>query len=126
MADFPTFEAELGYAVARGWTNLTMADVAILARYRDDAEAAAHAKEVRRSAAAWRHIRKQLVLRISDLTAASARVHAPKNVILAQAHEVNQSQALSEQEVNETVLRVLWDSLPDAPYEPGRRRHARR
>ena len=124
MAGFPSFEAELGYAVARGWINLTMADVAILARYPDMDAAARHATEVRKSAAVWGHIRKQLRLRISEMTTANLNADIPKNEIMAKAHDINRAQTLSEEEVNETVLAAIHDRLPDSPT--GRRAHGRR
>ena len=125
MAGFPTFEAELGYAVARGWMNLTLADVAILARYPDVNEAKRHAREVRRSAAVWRHARTQLILRIHELTLANAATGQPRNVIMAQAHDLNGTQVLSEEEVNEAVLTAIHDRLPDSPTG-GRRVHGGR
>ena len=115
MADFPTFEAELGYAVARGWTNLTMADAAILARTTDDAEVKRMAIAVRRSATAWTHIREKLALRISELTTANARARLPWNMLMAQAHEVNRTQTLDEAEVNAIVEAAVYESLPDKP-----------
>ena len=117
-----TFEAELGYAVARGWLTPPLADVAILARVKDIDEAREAAVEVRRSADIWLHVRDQLKVRIRDLTWSNVDRREPRNVILAQAHEVNREQVLSEQEVNETVLEVVWASLRDGTR---RRRHAR-
>jgi 3-methyladenine DNA glycosylase AlkC len=119
MADFPTFEAELGYAVARGWTNLTMADAAILARTTDDAEAKRMAIAVRRSAAAWHHIREQLALRISELTSANARARLPWNVLMAQAHEVNRTRTLDEAEVTAIVETAVYENLPDRRRKRG-------
>ena len=102
-AGFPTFEAELGYAIARGWITLTLADVAILVRYPDIEEAKRHAREVRKSADSWRHIHRQLRLRIRELTIANARARLPWNALMAQAHEINRSQALDEREVTAIV-----------------------
>ena len=121
MAGFPTFEAELGYAIARGRISLTMADVAILARYPDIDEAAQHAREVRKSADTWRHIADQLRLRIRELTMANARARLPWNAIMAQAHEVNRSQTLDEREVTAIVEAAVYDSLPDTTPDKGRR-----
>jgi len=115
------FANELGYAVARGWLTLTLADAAILARVKDDAAATMAARETRRSATVWSHIREQIKTRIRDVTWANARRHVPKNVILAEAHEINRGQTLSEREVNDIVLEVIWEHLPDPPR---RRRHA--
>ena len=119
MATFPTFEAELGHAVARGRLTLTMADAAILARYHDPDEANARAREVRRSAAAWRHTREQLAIRIQELTAANARARQPWNAIMAQAHEVNRAQTLDETEVTAIVAAAVYDSLPDRRRKHG-------
>ena len=123
MAGFPTFEAELGYAVARGWMNLTMADVALLARYPDVAEAAQHAREVRRSADTWTHIRDQLRIRIHDLTTANLAAGLPRNAIMAQAHDINRSQTLGEAEVTAIVNAAI--TAAEEPWQPIRRRKRR-
>lgn len=121
MSDFPSFEAELGYAVSRGFLNLTLADVSILARCKSVDQASESAREVRKSARVWGHIRAGIALRIQEITRANIARRQPKNVILAEAHEINRSQTLSEPEVNEIVLAEVWESLPDSP----RRRYAR-
>jgi hypothetical protein len=123
VAGFPTFEAELGYAVARGWTNLTLADVAILARYPDIDEAAQHAREVRKAADTWRHIADQLRLRIRELTTANARAGLPKNAIMAEAHEINRSRTLDEAEVTAIVEAAI--ATAEEPWQPIRRRKRR-
>ena len=122
MAGFPSFEAELGHAVARGWINLTMADVAILAHYPDVDAAARHAAEVRKSAAVWHHIHDQLRLRIRELTLANARASLPWNVLMAQAHDINRSRTIDEAEVTAIVEAAVYDSLPDK-LPDRRRRH---
>ena len=118
---FPSFEAELGYAVARGTMTLTLADISVLARHKDLNEARQKVAEMRRSVTVWRHIRDQLAIRIADETRAQMSVKAPKNVILARAHDINASQTLHEWEVNEIVVQTVWENLPIAP----RRSHAR-
>jgi 3-phenylpropionate/cinnamic acid dioxygenase small subunit len=114
MSNHPSFAAELGYAVAREWLTLTLADVAILARYSNIDEAARHAREMRESAAIWRHTRDQLRLRIRELTTTNARARLPWNAIMAQAHDINQSQTLDEPEVTAIVTETIYDTLPDA------------
>ena len=113
MSGLPSFEAELGHAVARGWLTPTMAEVAILARYRDIDEATKHAREMRKSAATWQQIHEQLRQRIRELTQANIRARLPWNVLMAQAHDINQSQTLDEQEVTAIVTATVHDSLPD-------------
>jgi hypothetical protein len=115
----PSLEAELGHAVARGWLTLTLADAAVLARYPTEAEAVSHASEVRRSAAAWRHIRDALALRIHELTATNARARLPWNALMAQAHEVNRTQTLNEAEVTAIVEAAVYDSLPERRRKHG-------
>jgi uncharacterized coiled-coil DUF342 family protein len=125
VAGFPSFEAELGYAVARGWLSLTLADVAILARYPDVDEARQYAREVRRSVASWRHIRDQLRLRIRELTNTLANADTARNVIMAQAHDINQSQTLDEQEVTAIVDAAISATKERwQPTRKGKRRHA--
>lgn len=121
MADFPSMEAELGYAVARGRIPLALADVSILARYKDLDEARQRAADMRRSIAVWQHIRSALETRVRDEVRANMRARAAKNVILAKAHDVNASQTLDEDQVTGIVLDEVWRNLPDAP----RRRYVR-
>jgi hypothetical protein len=110
----PSFEDELGYAVARGTMPLVLADLSVLARYKDLDEAHQRVKEMRRSVTVWRHIRDQLATRIADETRVQMRVRAPKNVILARAHDINASQIMHEREVNDIVVETVWENLPVA------------
>lgn len=110
MADHPTLAAELGHAVARGWTTLTLADAAILARYPDTDEAKTQAIAMRRAAKVWRHIRGQLRLRIYELAAAELQANTPLNAIMAKAHEINRTQTLAEDEVNAAVREAAKDA----------------
>jgi hypothetical protein len=113
VSRFPTLEAELGYAVARGRLTPALAHVVILARYKDSDEALRRAEEMHHSAAVWRHISDQLRLRVRELTTANARARLPWNVLMAQAHEINRSQTLDEPEVTAIVEDTVYDSLPD-------------
>ena len=115
MAGFPSFEAELGYAVARGAISLALADLSILARYKDLDEARQRVKEMRRSVTLWRQMRSQLANRIRSEVLTQMSAKAPKNVILACAHDINASQILHEREVNEIVVETVWENLPAAP-----------
>lgn len=121
MKRFPTFEAEIGHAVALGRVSQTLADISVLARYKDLEEARAKAKTVRRVVSIWKHALEQLRLRIRDVVRENVRAKQPKNVVLAKAHEINASQNLSEEEVNAIVVEEVFWSLPEAP----RRRHGR-
>jgi len=114
VARHPSFEAELGYAVARGTMPLVLADLSVLARYKDLDEARQRVAEMRRAAAVWQHIRSQLAIRIADETRANMRVRAPKNAILGRAHDINASQTLHEREVNDIVVETVWENLPVA------------
>jgi hypothetical protein len=126
MSTFPSFEAELGYAVARGSMSMTLAEISVLARYKDLGVARQHIAELRRSVAVWREIRERLIQLIIDVTRAHVGFRAPKNVILARAHDINASQTLHEREVNEIVVATVWDCLPVAPtHPPDRRTHGR-
>lgn len=119
MSKHPSFEAELGYAVARGRMPLELADMSILARYQDMDEATRHAREVRRVARAWQHTIKCIETRIRDEVRMQMRAKAPKNVILARCHDINASQLIAEQQVNAIAADEVWHNLPIAP---GRRR----
>jgi hypothetical protein len=119
LSRHPSFEAELGFAVARGRMPIDLADMSILARYRDMDEAAAKAREVRRLAKAWEHTFDSIATRIRDEVRMQMRAGAPKNVILARCHDVNAQQFMAEQQVNEIAVNEVWRNLPEAP---GRRR----
>jgi hypothetical protein len=121
LAGFPTPEAELAYAVARGSMSLTLADISVLSRYRDLGVARQHIAELRQSITVWRHIRAQLTQRIIDVTRAHVAIHAPKNVILARAHDINAGQTIDEREVNAIVAATVWETMP----QPPRRTNAR-
>jgi hypothetical protein len=115
---FPTPEAELAYAVARGSMALTLAEVSVLARYKDLGEAHQRIAEMRRSITVWRHIHDQLRRRIHELTITNARARLPWNVIMARAHDINASQTLDEAEVTAIAEAAVYETLPDR-----RRRH---
>jgi len=119
VARHPSFEAQLGYAVARGTMPLVLADLSVLARYKDLDEAHQRVTEMRRAAAGWRHIRDQLKRRIHELTVANARARLPWNAIMAQAHEVNRSQTLHEGEVTAIVEWAVYETLPDRRRQNG-------
>lgn len=119
MSKHPSFEAELGYAVARGRMPLALADMSILARYRDMDEATRQAMEVRRGIKVWEHILDALETRIRDEVRMQMRVKAPKNVILARCHDINAGQIIAEGQVNEIATNEVWQNLPETP---GRRR----
>lgn len=121
MSSYPTFEAELGSAMARGSLSQTMADVSILACYKSLDEARQKAMEVRRAARIHLHIANQLRIRIRDVAREHIRSKAPKNIILAACHDINRSQYLQEEEVTAIVVEEVYASLPDAPG----RRHGR-
>jgi len=115
---FPSFEAELGYAVARGSMSTTLADISVLARYKDIDEAHQRLREMRRSVTVWREIRDQLRRRIHELTVTNARARLPWGALMAQAHDINASQTLDEAEVTAIVEWAVYETLPDR-----RRRH---
>lgn len=135
--DHPNIASELGHAVAKGLTTATMADCIILARYADTATAKAHAIDMRRSADVWRHIRGQILQRITDIVTAE-HGNTPRNAILAAAHDCNRAGALREHEVTNAVdaaiaaaeaaekRRIAWKARDDAnarrPARPGARR----
>lgn len=116
----PSFEAELGRAVALGRMSLDLADISVLDRHKDIDDARRSAMEVRRSIKVWAHIKKQLAVRIAEVAREQIRAKAPKNVILAHAHEVNRSQTLTEEEVGQIVLEQVYAALPSEP-RPARR-----
>jgi hypothetical protein len=117
----PTFEAELGYAVARGAISQTLADFSILARYKDLDEARRQANEVRRGAKIWAHILEASRTRIRDEARIHIRAKSPKNVMLAACHEINRGQNLPEEEVTAVVVEEVWNSLPtESPQWHGR------
>lgn len=104
--DHPDLASELGHAVARGLLTLTDADCAILARYADAATAKAQAVAVRRAAHVWTHIRGQIRQRIADIATAGYG-HAPRNAIMARAHDCNSAGPLREHEVTNAVDAAL-------------------
>ena len=125
-AGFPTFEAELGYAIARGWMHPDpgrRGDPRPISGYRGGE--AQHAREVRKSADTWRRIHRHTIrLRVRELTTANANARLPWNAIMAQAHEINRSQTLDEAEVTAIVEAAVYDSLPDSlTNTPKGRRH---
>lgn len=98
---------------------IQLADMSILARYQDMDEATRHAKEVRRGIKTWQHIIEALETRIRDEVRMQMRAKAPKNLILARCHDINASQLLPEEQVNEIAVNEVWHNLPETP---GRRR----
>lgn len=117
VSDHPSFEAEIGYAVARGAISQTLADISILTFYKDLDEARRKAMAARHSARIWRHILDQLRLRVRDEAHIHIRAKSPKNVMLAACHEINRGQGLDEEEVTAIVTEEVYASLPDAPRQ---------
>lgn len=112
MSNSPSLAAEMGRAVALGRMPLAIADCVLLARNKSLDDARVQAAELRSAAASWRHIRDALQLRISTVAREQIKAKAPKNVILALAHEVNRSQTLTEAEVNQIVIEQVYEALP--------------
>lgn len=113
-----SFESEMAFAVARGRMPVDLAHISILARHREIDEAHRQAEAFHRAVRSFTHLREQLMSRVRDEAEYLVKCREPKNIILARSHDINQDQWLDEGEVNEVVLAVIWESLP----EPARSR----